>query len=362
MPNLHIRGTILPDNFWMEDNVCCLSDFMREMSQAGDTLDLYIDSPGGDVFASNTISVMLAEWCMAHPNAKCTCTIGGLCASAAANIVAKLPAQFTVSCFKDSLFMYHSAYGMVMGGPDALRDNAVLMDLVNGVVIQRLLAKTTLDETRIRTAFQEGREMWLDGDEAVSCGLVNGLKDGNADATVKDLVYDDDTSTDAYRYAACVTKNIHNKLEARLMAEDDNKPEVDETEATTAAEVTAEAIPQAECGDDDNKPEACDDTPKAECGGEDDKDDTKAELDALKAENDALKAEIESLKALVAKYQPTAKATAAQAVKQDWMTMVRELNAKHLPEQAYAKEYIALKAAHKAEFDEFMAKHSTRVF
>ena len=146
------------------------------------------------------------------------------------------------------------------------------------------------------------------------------------------------------------------------MAEDEKKPEVDETEAP-AAEATAEATPQAECGDDteDKKPEACDDAPKAECGDEE-KPEANAEMEALKAENESLKAEIESLKALVAKYQSTAKATAAPAVKQDWMAMVRELNAKHLPEQAYAKEYVALKQAHKAEFDEFMAKHSTRVF
>ena len=67
-----IKGVIMPENLWLEDNVACLSDFKREMAQCGDTLDLYIDSPGGDVMTSNTMSTMIAEWCLANPKAKCT--------------------------------------------------------------------------------------------------------------------------------------------------------------------------------------------------------------------------------------------------------------------------------------------------
>lgn len=364
-----IKGVIMPENFWLEDNVACLSDFRREMAQAGDTLDLYIDSPGGDVMTSNTMSTMIAEWCLANPKAKCTCVIGGLCASAAANIVAKLPANFTVSCHEDSLIMYHSAYAMVMGGPDALRDNAVLMDLVNSVVIDKLISKTTLDETRIRTAFKEGREMWLDGKEAVACGLANNIRGGQAETTVITATFKNNTNAEAYKYAACVTNTIRTKLEAHMAEE--NKPTVEETETKAEAEVTQEAKAEdteavepeeekeakAECGDEKE--------PKAECGDEEtpEEEETKAEDDeemkALKAENEALKAEVENLKAIVAKYTPTATPT-AKAVKADWLTLVKELNSQHLPEQAYAQAYSKLKADHKDEFTAFMTQHTIR--
>lgn len=367
MSTINIRGVIMPENLWLEDNVACLSDFKREMAQSTDSLNLYIDSPGGDVLTSNTMSTMIAEWCLANPNAKCTCVIGGLCASAAFNIVAKLPSQFTIACHDDSLFMAHSAYAMVVGGPDALRDNAVLMDLVNSVIIDRLIAKTTLPETRIRTAFREGREMWLDGREAVACGLVDEIRGGQADTTVITATYTNNASAEAYKYAACVASTLRTKLEAHMAEE--NKPAVEETETKAEAvvemeakaEVVAEAVEpepeeeaKAECGDKEE--------PKAEEEPEveEPKEEEDEEMKALKAENDALKAEVASLKALVAKYQPTAQPTAQKAVKADWMAMVRELNSKHLPEQEYARQYSALKAEHMDAFNAFMNSHTVR--
>lgn len=320
---------------------------------------------------SNTMSTMIAEWCLANPKAKCTCVIGGLCASAAANIVAKLPANFTVSCHEDSLIMYHSAYAMVVGGPDALRDNATLMDLVNSVVIDKLLSKTTLDETRIRTAFKEGREMWLDGKEAVACGLANEIRGGQAETTVITATFNNNMNAEAYKYAACVTNTIKAKLEAHMAEE--NKPTVEETETKAEAEVTQEAKAEvkseavepeeeeakAECGEDETKAECGDeDEPKAEDTEETEPEEDE-EMKALKAENASLKAEVENLKAIVAKYTPTATPT-AKAVKADWLTLVKELNAKHLPEQAYAQAYSRLKAEHKEEFTVFMSQHTVR--
>lgn len=366
MSNLHIVGVIMPDNLWLEDNVACLADFKKEMAQTGNELNLYIDSPGGDVMTSNTMSTMIAEWCLANPKAKCTCVIGGLCASAAFNIVAKLPSQFTISCHEDSLFMAHSAYAMVVGGPDALRDNAMLMDLVNSVVIDKLIAKTTLDETRIRTAFKEGREMWLDGKEAVACGLANEIRGGQAETTVITATFKN-SNAEAYKYAACVTNTIRTKLEAHMAEE--KTPTVEETETKAEAEVTQEAKAEdteavepekeeakAECGDE-KEPKAEDTEDKTEEESTADEDDD--EMKALKAENEALKAEVDSLKSVIAKYTPTATPT-AKAVKADWLTLVKELNSQHLPEQAYAQAYSKLKAEHKEEFTAFMSQHTVR--
>lgn len=379
MSRVNLIGVIMPENLWLEDNVASLDAFKNEIAQCTDSLELYIDSPGGDVFTANAMSTLIAEWCLSHPNAKPTCKIGGLCASAAFNIVAKLPSSFAISCFEDSLFMAHSAYAMITGGPESLRDNAVLLDLVNSVVIDKLLAKTTLDEQRVRNAFREGRELWLSGKEAVACGLVNEILGGQADTTVITATFKHNANAEAYKYAACVTNTIRTKLEAHMAEE--NKPTVEETETKAEAEVTMEAKAEvvaeaveleedkeeakAECGDNETETKAEDEVEKDDIEEEVEKeekdDDDTDEIEALKAENASLKAEVESLKAIVAKYQPTA-TPSAKATNADWMTLVRELNAKHLPEQEYAKAYIALKQTHQHEFDAFMVSHSKRSF
>ena len=372
MSKVNIKGVILPESWFLDENVATLSQFQSELSECKDGIELYIDSPGGDVMTSNSMSAMLAEWVLNNPNKPCSCVIGGLCASAAANIVAKLPDCFNVSCYEDTLVMYHSCYGFVEGGPDKLRDNAVLMDLVNSLVINKLLSKTTLDADKVKNAFREGRELWLDGKQAVECGLVNEIKGAEADKSVMQAKYNDEISTEAYKYAACVCKAINSKmnklkLEARMAEE--TKP-VEETEEQAKAEVVSEAEVEKE----EAKAELEEEEAKAETETEkediveevdEEKDDEpevdwEAKAEDLKKECDALKAEVESLKALVAKYQPTAKPTQAQATKTDWLALVRELNAKHLPEAEYAKEYSALKKAHMDEFQAFMKNHTTR--
>lgn len=366
MSRVNIVGVIMPENLFLEDDVASLDAFKREMAECKDNLDLYIDSPGGDVFTSNSMSTMIAEWCLAHPNAKPTCRIAGLCASAAANIVSKLPSCFTVSCFEDSLFMVHSAYGMVFGGPEALRDNAVLMDLVNSIVMEKLIEKTTLDPERIRDAFREGREMWLDGKEAVSCGLVNELVGGEAGEAALKVKMKAEKGVEAFRYAACVIDTIKAKLKAHkesIMAEVDEKKIL----AAKAEEEEKEDVPPVDDEDDTDVDAACDDDktdakaedvpeapadedPDAACG-----DDLKQELEALKAEVAALKAENESIKA---KY--SVKATAKQVEpKKDFAQLVRELP-KGLSQDKYAEAYSKLKAEHMEEFEAYMKAHQTR--
>jgi len=367
MSNLNIKGVIMPDSYWLEDNVATLSAFQQEISQIEDGIDLYIDSPGGDVMTSNSMSAMLAEWCLAHPNAKCACTLGGLCASAAANIVAKLPKAFTVSCHPDTLCMYHSAYGFVEGGPDALRDNAVLMDLVNSIVIKNLLQKTNLDEERVRTAFKEGREMWLDGEELKECGLVDNLLDGDAEHVELKVNNDTKQGTEAMRYVACVCKYVNAKLEAHIMDEEKKEPVAEETQvvtAETAQETVAETVAEikAECDEEkETKAEAEEEEPKAEETEEEEEpkaEEESEEVKALKAENESLKAEIESLKALVAKYNPTA--TPEKTVeRKDFRQLMKEIPS-GLSQQEYAKRFSALKKEHKEEYDAYMNAHQYR--
>lgn len=323
------------------------------LSQSGDVVELYVDSPGGDVIESNAMSLAIAEYALANPVKQYVCTLGSLCASAAANIVAKLPACFKVRAYKDTLVMFHSCAGVFEGNPQQLRDYSVMMEIVNEAVMRALMTKTNLDGDTVKAAFMSGRELWLDGAKAVECGLVDELLDASPEA----ITYSNDARTRQVLALVATYKQQH--LEAKM--EEEKKEEVtQQVIAESAPEVKAEEILEEEA-------KAETELEKEEIKKEVEKEteeapevDWEAKCGELRQECDELKKEVDALKALVAKYQPTAKPNANAVVKTDWLSMVRELNAKHLPEQEYAKEYIALKQANKPAFEAFMKSRQTR--
>lgn len=354
MARIDIHGVICADGWGYEEDTMP-STVMKQLADcsADGEIDLHIDSFGGDVLAANAIGNAISAWCLEHPGAKCTCTVGSLAASAAANMLARLPKQFERKCFSDSLIMYHSAYGLICGGPEAMRDNAVLMDLVNDMAKNALKATTTLDEGRIDDAFREGREMWISGCEAVDVGLVGELVDGSAGEIV--LVNEDKKE---YGLVASAIKSYKTHKEAAMAELDENKDlaavksediEINENDDDDTVEVDANC--------DEPKTEQCDEPkaedpveePVAEAGKDDEK-------EALKQEVEALKQELESLKA---KYSVKAPAVSQTAPRKDFAQLVRELP-KGLSQDKYAEAYSKLKAEHKEEFDAYMASHQTR--
>ena len=354
---IDIHGVICADGWGYGDDTMP-RDVLAKLAECKDGIDLHIDSFGGDVLAANMIGNALAAWCLDHPEAKCTCTVGSLAASAAANMLARLPKQFERKCFSDSLIMYHSAYGLICGGPEAMRDNAALMDLINDLAKNALKATTTLDEGRIDDAFREGRELWIPGEEAKECGLVGELVDGTAGEI--SMVSEDNKQ---YGLVASAIKSYKTHKES-IMAEVDEKKilaakaeEEEEKEDVPPVDDEDDTDVDAACDDDktdakaEDVPEApADEDPDAACG-----DDLKQELEALKAEVAVLKAENESLKA---KYSVKAKAEAT-APKKDFAQLVRELP-KGLSQEKYADAYSKLKAEHMAEYEAYMKAHQTR--
>lgn len=323
------------------------------LEASGENVEIYIDSPGGDVVESNAISLAISEYTLKHGEKKYSCIVGSLCASASANILAKLPSAFVVKAYKDSLIMYHSCSGIVEGTPEQLKDFGTMMTLVNEAVIRELITKTTLPISEIKSAFCTGRELWLDGTKAKECGLVAELIDAQPD------IHDFECNDGTKKVLALVAK-YKSKLE-KTMEEENKEIEVVETTLPETPEAPAEAPVEAPAETELEKEEIKEEI-KEELN-EAPEEDWEAKAKALEAECGELKKELEALKALVAKYTPTVPAgKTTVTAKADWLTMVKELNAKHLTEQAYASEYIALKKAHENEFKAFMQAHSSRKF
>lgn len=360
MKNLKIKGVILDYCDEDFDGICAADKFVAELNATDDDVEITIDSVGGSVYASREMSFALARWCLDHPTRNVAVQIGSLCASAAANFIVALPRSVKVTAYANSLVMFHSCSGGAIGNPEDLRSTAEEMDKINESVQFGLMQKTTLPPTQIKEAFLAGHEMWLTGKDALDCGLVDELVDGMTGITAF-------ASTNyAEKYDIEQIVATYRQKQEKIM-EDENK---DITSEVTVQTITAEATENTEeteetattAEENENTEETTAETEETEETQECDDE----EKTALKAQNEeltnkitALEAEISELKATIEKYKPTAKAN-KPSEKTDWLTMVKELNAKHLPEQEYAKAYIALKNDHEAEFTAFMKSHTTR--
>lgn len=178
MKKIEIRGIIVPPEF--EDST--LDDFIqkglftptskveRELEEAkrnGEPVRLYVNSEGGDVLAGNA----LLDRIRAYPHGL-TVECGAIVASEAANIVAQLADSRPVECHPNTIFLWHSARSEIEAGPDALRDEARFLDLINEP-IKRILIAHGVPPYSVERGFSEGREYLMSAEEALGFGIVS---------------------------------------------------------------------------------------------------------------------------------------------------------------------------------------------
>jgi ATP-dependent Clp protease protease subunit len=107
---------------------------------AGDakTLNVYINSPGGDVFEGRAIMAALGRF-----QGQTVAHIDSLCASAATSIAL---ACNEVRMSDGAFFMIHNASGLVWGDKSAMRETADLLEKVEGSIVNDYTTKTGKDE------------------------------------------------------------------------------------------------------------------------------------------------------------------------------------------------------------------------
>lgn len=171
MTTIQIRGTIV--DAWFDHPffaadveagvITPVSRFRAALADAlaadGETVEIEINSPGGDVFAGTE---MLAAIQDAGERVE-RIVVGGLAASMAANIA--IMARRPLAVHTNSLLYFHSASSIVWGGPGAHADEAELLDKINAPMIERLVA-AGFDEARVREGFADGRNFVIDATEA----------------------------------------------------------------------------------------------------------------------------------------------------------------------------------------------------
>lgn len=185
---IELRGVIVPsslDSPWLKDYIdkgvivpeSRVRQAFKDAGAAKEPVELYINSPGGSVFAGYEIANAANEYLAG--GGSIDITLGALAASAAANIVAAVPAS-KVRAHANSKLMFHGAWGMTEGGAEAHGDTAGLLAKINAEIVRQLTARYKLTPDQVSGWFAEGREGWLTAAEAKAAGMVDEIVEESA--------------------------------------------------------------------------------------------------------------------------------------------------------------------------------------
>lgn len=177
---IELRGVILDASFdidWLDKYVekglftpeSRIRSQLKAAAEAGDDVELYISSQGGSVVAGNEIIAAFAD----YPHGK-SITVGAFAASMAANIA--LQAGVPVRAHNNTLFLFHGAWGVTIGGKDAHGDSAKMLAQINEPIRAALAAKGVPADV-IEAGFGEGRELTMTATEAKEWGIVSEIID-----------------------------------------------------------------------------------------------------------------------------------------------------------------------------------------
>lgn len=171
---------------WWEDKSTAQL-FAEELKNLGDvsSIDLHINSNGGDVFDGQAIHTLIK-----NHKGFVTAYIDGLAASIATVIAMGAD---KVIMPKNAMMMIHNAWTGIYGNANDLRKMADDLDHINDTIVHTYLAKVKdkTDEATIRDLMN--KESWLNAEECLSLGLC-------------------DEVSESVKMAACLTKEQAHKF------------------------------------------------------------------------------------------------------------------------------------------------------
>lgn len=148
------------DDFW-GDAVCKPEDLLEASKdlKAGDTLNIYVNSPGGDVYAGVTITSIIQR--LEMQGITVNAYIDGLAASAASFVVM---ACTNIYAYKSATLMIHKPWSYARGNANDLRKEAETLEKIEKTSNMPLYtAKAKITEQEI--ADMMTAETWLGSDE-----------------------------------------------------------------------------------------------------------------------------------------------------------------------------------------------------
>lgn len=161
---LRLEGEIASESWWGDE--VTPKAFRDELDKHPGPLTVYINSPGGDVFAASEIYTMLLE----HKG-DITVKIDALAASAASFIAM---AGTTVQIAPTAFIMVHDPLTAVWGNRDDLKEAIKMLDEVKEGLINAYELKTGLPRDKI-AALMDGEGTYLSAHSAIDLGFADSI-------------------------------------------------------------------------------------------------------------------------------------------------------------------------------------------
>lgn len=160
---MYLYGAIA-DTTWFQDDVTP-EMFRSELKNHPGDVTVFLNSPGGDVFAASQIYTMLRS----HKG-KVTVKIDGIAASAA-SIVAMAGDQTLIS--PTGYLMCHNPMTVAMGNKSELEHAITMLDEIKEGIINAYVRKSHLSRAKIAKLMDE--ETWMNAEKALQWGFVDGI-------------------------------------------------------------------------------------------------------------------------------------------------------------------------------------------
>ena len=184
---LYLNGVIASES-WLDDDVTPKM-FRGELESGRGDIEVWLDSPGGDVLAATQIYNMLKSY-----NGKVTVKIDSLAASAA-SVIAMAGDEVLMSPL--SLLMVHNPITIAAGNTDDMQKAIDMLEEVKESIINAYEIKSGLSRAKISHLMD--CETWLNAKKAVELGFADSI-----------MFNDDDTDADdGYEFSQ---REVSNRL------------------------------------------------------------------------------------------------------------------------------------------------------
>lgn len=148
------------------------ADIAAQFSDAkGGDVDIYIASPGGDVFTGIEIYNVIRDYKRENPDAQILMTLKGIGASMASYIM-MAPADMVVA-EDNAVFMIHNPWCFTAGDYHEMQDASDFLAGLASIMADAYAKKTGKSKAEIQTLMDN--ETWLFGDEIKAAGFVDDM-------------------------------------------------------------------------------------------------------------------------------------------------------------------------------------------
>jgi len=158
---LFLSGEISDETWWGDEVTPQM--FREELESGSGDVDVWINSPGGDVFAAAQIYNMLRDY-----KGNVTVKVDGLAASAASVIAM---AGDTVTISPVGMLMIHDPSMIAIGNTRAMEQAIAVLNEVKESIINAYAAKTNLSHKKISELM--ANETWMNAKKAKELGFVD---------------------------------------------------------------------------------------------------------------------------------------------------------------------------------------------